>query len=79
MGEHSEDQEHGAEPARPPLTSAQAREMTTGLREAMDDIRRSGAVLAARVHDAHRPLFVLLLQNKPVHLVLPAVRCSQRA
>ncbi|MEU9313462.1 hypothetical protein [Streptomyces sp. NPDC048256] len=39
--------------ARPPLTAARAREMTTGLREAMDDVRRSVAVLAARVRDAH--------------------------
>ncbi|WP_229915661.1 hypothetical protein [Streptomyces filamentosus] len=53
MGEHDEDQEHGAEPARPPLTTAQAREMTAGLREAMDDVRRSVAALAARVRDAH--------------------------
>ncbi|MFH8873641.1 hypothetical protein [Streptomyces griseus] len=53
MGEQHEDQEHGAEPARPPLTVARAREMTAGLREAMDDVRRSVAVLAARVRDAH--------------------------
>ncbi|MEU3550700.1 hypothetical protein [Streptomyces longwoodensis] len=53
MGEHNEDQEHGAEPARPPLTVARAREMTAGLREAMDDVRRSVAVLAARVRAAH--------------------------
>ncbi|MFJ2847680.1 hypothetical protein ACIPD2_39630 [Streptomyces griseofuscus] len=53
MGEHDEDQEHVAEPARPPLTAARAREMTAGLREAMDDVRRSVAVLAARVRDAH--------------------------
>ncbi|WP_234432670.1 MULTISPECIES: hypothetical protein [unclassified Streptomyces] len=53
VGEHNEDQEHGVEPARPPLTTAQAREMTAGLREAMDDVRRSVAVLAARVRDAH--------------------------
>ncbi|MCZ4101063.1 hypothetical protein [Streptomyces sp. H39-C1] len=53
MGEHTEDQEHGAEPARPPLTAACAREMTAGLRGAMDDVRRSVAVLAARVRDAH--------------------------
>ncbi|WP_327188285.1 hypothetical protein [Streptomyces sp. NBC_01334] len=39
--------------ARPPLTVARAREMTAGLREAMDDVRRSVAVLAARVRDAH--------------------------
>ncbi|GAA2359618.1 hypothetical protein [Streptomyces cuspidosporus] len=51
------DQDHGqddvVEPARPPLTAARAREMTDGLREAMDDVRRSVAVLAARVRDAH--------------------------
>ncbi|MFG2639089.1 hypothetical protein ACGFX8_36350 [Streptomyces sp. NPDC048362] len=53
VGEHNEDQVHGAEPARPPLTAARARELTAGLREAMDDVRRSVAVLAARVRDAH--------------------------
>ncbi|MEV6123113.1 hypothetical protein AB0M23_21805 [Streptomyces sp. NPDC052077] len=53
MGDQHEDQEHGAEPVRPPLTAARAREMTAGLREAMDDVRRSVAVLAARVRDAH--------------------------
>ncbi|MET9663039.1 hypothetical protein [Streptomyces sp. NPDC006510] len=53
VGEHDEDQEHGVEPARPPLTAARAREMTAWLREAMDDVRRSVAVLAARVRDAH--------------------------
>ncbi|MFE9387611.1 hypothetical protein ACFYMO_30985 [Streptomyces sp. NPDC007025] len=53
VGEQHEDQEHGAEPARPPLSEARAREMTAGLREAMDDVRRSVAVLAARVRDAH--------------------------
>ncbi|MEU2578856.1 hypothetical protein ACIP3B_36450 [Streptomyces anulatus] len=53
MGQHNEDQEHGAQPARPPLTAARAREMTTGLRAAMDDVRRSVAVLAARVRAAH--------------------------
>nr|WP_119590263.1 hypothetical protein [Streptomyces scabiei] len=53
MGEHDEDQEHVAEPARPPLTAARAREMTAGLRDAMDDVRRSVAVLTARVRDAH--------------------------
>ncbi|MFF9432065.1 hypothetical protein [Streptomyces sp. NPDC014746] len=53
MGKHDEDQEHGADPTRPPLTAARAREMTAGLREAMDDIRRSVTVLAARVEDAH--------------------------
>uniref|UniRef100_UPI002F90CBD0 hypothetical protein n=1 Tax=Streptomyces sp. NBC_01562 TaxID=2975879 RepID=UPI002F90CBD0 len=53
MGEHDQDQDDVAEPARPPLSAAQAREMTAGLREAMDDVRRSVAVLAARVRDAH--------------------------
>ncbi|MFD5372694.1 hypothetical protein [Streptomyces sp. NPDC127103] len=53
VGEDNEDQEHGVEPARLPLTEACARELTAGLREAMDDVRRSVAVLAARVRDAH--------------------------
>jgi hypothetical protein len=55
MGEHDQDQDQDdvAEPARPPLSTAQAPEMTAGLREAMDDVRRSVAVLAARVRDAH--------------------------
>ncbi|MFI6530774.1 hypothetical protein [Streptomyces uncialis] len=48
-----EDQEHGADPARPPLTAVQAWGMTAGLREVMDDVRRTVAVLAARVRDAH--------------------------
>ncbi|WJY43300.1 hypothetical protein QT196_39290 (plasmid) [Streptomyces sp. P9-2B-2] len=52
MGEHDRDQDDLAEPARPALTAAQAREMTAGLREAVDDVRRSVAVLAARVRDA---------------------------
>ncbi|EST17884.1 hypothetical protein [Streptomyces roseochromogenus] len=51
MGDH--DQDDVAEPAQPPLTTTQAREVTTRLREAMDDVRRSMAVLAARVRDAH--------------------------
>ncbi|MFB6812811.1 hypothetical protein [Streptomyces sp. NPDC056387] len=53
MGKQHKDQEHGVEPARPPLSEARARELTAGLREAMDDVRRSVAVLAARVRDAH--------------------------
>ncbi|MBD3934894.1 hypothetical protein IF129_25455 [Streptomyces chumphonensis] len=53
MGEQLEDQEHGVEPARPPLSEARAQELTAGPREAMDDVRRSVAVLAARVRDAH--------------------------
>lgn len=51
--EHGEDREYGAEPARLPLAAVRAREMTTGLREAAVDVRRSVAVLAARVRDAH--------------------------
>ncbi|MEU6357469.1 hypothetical protein ABZ896_50600 [Streptomyces sp. NPDC047072] len=53
MGEHDQDQDDVAEPAQPPLSAEQAREVTAGLREAMDDVRRSVAVLAARVRDAH--------------------------
>jgi hypothetical protein len=53
MGEQDQDQDHVAEPARPPLDAASAREMTAGLREAMDAVRRSVAVLAARVRAAH--------------------------
>ncbi|MFD4833239.1 hypothetical protein ACFWPV_25780 [Streptomyces uncialis] len=49
MGEHNKDRDDVAEPARPPLSTTQAREMTAGLREAMDDVRRTVAVLAARV------------------------------
>ncbi|GAA3381277.1 hypothetical protein GCM10020367_71930 [Streptomyces sannanensis] len=52
-GEHDQGQDDVAEPARPPLSAEQAREVTDGLREAMDDVRRSVAVLAARVRDAH--------------------------
>ncbi|XDO64585.1 hypothetical protein HEP84_58365 [Streptomyces sp. RLB1-33] len=53
MGEHDHGQDDATEPARPPLSATQARELTNGLREAMDDVRRSVAVLAARVRDAH--------------------------
>ncbi|MEU7649227.1 hypothetical protein [Streptomyces huasconensis] len=63
VGEDTEDQEHGVEPARPPLTAARAREMTAGLREAMDDVRRSVAVLAARVRDAHAARVWLPLEH----------------
>jgi hypothetical protein len=42
-----------AEPAGSLLDVAQARAMAAGLREAMGDVRRSVAVLAARVRDAH--------------------------
>ncbi|MER5852487.1 hypothetical protein ABT126_37210 [Streptomyces sp. NPDC002012] len=51
MGEH--DQDDVAELARPPPTAVQAREVTAALREAMDDVRRTVAVLAARVRAAH--------------------------
>ncbi|MFG2629930.1 hypothetical protein [Streptomyces sp. NPDC048473] len=53
VGEDTEDQEHGVEPARPPLTAEQAREVTAGLREAIDHVQRSVALLAARVRAAH--------------------------
>lgn len=53
VGEQHEGQEHAVDPALPPLSAARAREMTAGLREAMDDVRRSVAVLAARVRAAH--------------------------
>ncbi|MER8159953.1 hypothetical protein [Streptomyces sp. NPDC094472] len=49
MGEQDEDQGEIARRA----TAARARAMTAGLREAMDDVRRTVAVLAARVRDAH--------------------------
>ncbi|MES9558720.1 hypothetical protein [Streptomyces sp. NPDC094140] len=50
---NDQDQDDVAGPVRLPLTAEQAREVTAGLREAMDDVRRSVAVLAARVRDAH--------------------------
>ncbi|MEU6184210.1 hypothetical protein [Streptomyces coeruleorubidus] len=56
MGKHDHDQDDVAEPARPPLSAAQAREMTTGLREAMDDVRRlRGGARRGDPGDAHRP------------------------
>ncbi|MEU7428363.1 hypothetical protein [Streptomyces sp. NPDC040750] len=62
MGEHNEDQEYSSEPARPQLTMARARELTAGLREAMDDVRRSVAVLAApRTAPSCRPPLRLIL------------------
>lgn len=54
-GEHDEDQDDVAELARPPLITAQAREVTAGLRAVMDDVRRTLAVLASRVRAAHTP------------------------
>ncbi|MEV0449876.1 hypothetical protein [Streptomyces sp. NPDC050600] len=60
MGHRHDGQEHGAEPERLPLTSARAREITAALRETMYDVRRSVAVLAARVRDAHRHPWVPL-------------------
>jgi hypothetical protein len=53
MGEHGQDQDDVVEPAQPPLSVAQAREVADGLREAMDDVRRSVTVLAARVREVH--------------------------
>ncbi|MFF4874003.1 hypothetical protein [Streptomyces sp. NPDC000961] len=53
MDEHEHDQGDAVGPARPPLTAAEARKVTAGLREALDDVRRSVAVLAARVRAAH--------------------------
>lgn len=50
MGEHDQDQDVVA---GQPLSAAQAREVTAGLRTAMDGVRRSVARLAARVRDAH--------------------------
>ncbi|MFE3907879.1 hypothetical protein ACFXPY_48795 [Streptomyces sp. NPDC059153] len=50
---HDQDQGDVAELARPLLTAVQAREVTASLRAAMDDVRRTVAVLAARVRDAH--------------------------
>ncbi|MFF4795381.1 hypothetical protein ACFY2M_37980 [Streptomyces sp. NPDC001276] len=41
MGEHGQGQDDVTEPVRPELAAARAREMTAGLREAMDDVRRS--------------------------------------
>ncbi|MFD3664023.1 hypothetical protein ACFWVF_26125 [Streptomyces sp. NPDC058659] len=53
MGTRDQDQDNVVEPAQPPLTAEQARDVTAGLREAMDDVRRSVAHLAARVRAAH--------------------------
>ncbi|MEU2675231.1 hypothetical protein ABZ622_41950 [Streptomyces sp. NPDC007164] len=52
---------------------AEAREVAAGLREAMDDVRRSVAVLAARVREAHAarvwlPIGELMLEVAPAHL-----------
>ncbi|MCX4869724.1 hypothetical protein OIC43_45990 (plasmid) [Streptomyces sp. NBC_00825] len=53
MGERDVEQGESAVPAPVPLDAAGARVVTAGLREAMDDVRRSVGVLAARVRDAH--------------------------
>ncbi|WP_216725871.1 hypothetical protein [Streptomyces sp. NRRL S-31] len=53
MGERDQDRGDAAEPVRAPLTADRAREVTAGLREAMDGVRRSVAALAARVRDAY--------------------------
>ncbi|WP_407842061.1 hypothetical protein ACE1OC_42675 (plasmid) [Streptomyces sp. DSM 116496] len=53
MGEQDQAEDDVAELVRPSLTGAQARVVTAGLREAVDDVRRPVAVLAHRVRDAH--------------------------
>lgn len=50
--EDDEDLGGVAGPARVPLGAAPVRAITAGLREAMDEARRTGAVLAARGRDA---------------------------
>lgn len=52
VSKDSQDQGDVAGPAQPPLDTARARAMTAGLREAMDDARRTVTVLATRVRDA---------------------------
>ncbi|MFE4777894.1 hypothetical protein [Streptomyces sp. NPDC056713] len=64
MGTRDQDQDGVAEPARPPLSPARAREMTAGLRAAMDDVRRCVAVLATRVRDAHAARVWLPLSHR---------------
>lgn len=41
MGIRDQDQDHVTEPARPPLTAEQARQVTAQVRKAMDAVRRS--------------------------------------
>ena len=53
VGEDNEDQGDVAEPALALLDAARARAVTAGLREAMDDVRRTVAVLATRARDTH--------------------------
>ncbi|WP_204357769.1 MULTISPECIES: hypothetical protein [unclassified Streptomyces] len=53
MSGQDQGQDVVAEPRRQPLTAEQARAVTAGLLEAMEDVRRTVAVLAARVRDAH--------------------------
>ncbi|UDM05414.1 hypothetical protein [Streptomyces longhuiensis] len=56
MGTRDQDQGHVADPAQPGCDLPgvdRAREMTAGLRAAMDDVVRCVATLAARVRDAH--------------------------
>lgn len=53
MGEQGEDRGGAVGPVGASLDVARAREVTVGLREAMDDVRRTVAVLAVRVRDAH--------------------------
>ena len=51
--EHGEHQDDAVGRALEPLDEATAQAMTAGIREAIDDVRRSVVVLAARVRDAH--------------------------
>lgn len=53
VGEDNEDQDAVAEPAPVLMDAARARAVTARLREAMDDVRRTVAVLATRVRNAH--------------------------
>ncbi|MCX4784496.1 hypothetical protein [Streptomyces sp. NBC_01264] len=63
MGEQDQAEDDVAELERPPLTGARARAVTAGLREAMDDVRRTVAVLAVRVRDAHAARVWLALSH----------------
>ncbi|WP_158071112.1 hypothetical protein [Streptomyces sp. CB03234] len=53
MGAQDQNEDSVTRPERPPLSAAQAREETAGLREAIKDVRRSEAAFAALLRDAH--------------------------
>ncbi|MGW6706129.1 hypothetical protein ACWGDE_14725 [Streptomyces sp. NPDC054956] len=53
MGTHDQDQDDVADQVGTLLSVAGAQKVTEGLREAMEDVQRSVAVLAARVRGAH--------------------------